>query len=356
MKDKKQLNNYKAREKIGNKRGHITYKERIKIEGFLEDEYTHQKIANNLKRGKSTISEEVKKGKCKDGIYRAEEAHRRSKMRQYYKKKDCLVVSMNNKLQKHVIKQTKGGVSPEDISEETGNKKNNLPYVSGKAIRKFIHKRRPDLEINLFWNRNNKKSGTKRKKGKYLGDIDRKFIEQRDTDFGWLFNLEYGHWEGDFIVSKHNSYVLLVLVEKLSRFTLIEVLPNRKNTLVNERISSMLKNYKVKSLTLDNDIAFQNWKELEKQLKCNIYFTHPYCSWEKGLVENMNRWIREFVPKKSDIKKFTKEKIQSVQDWMNSKPRKVLDGDTAFEVMMLEEKNVKISSILSDFPIAVCSY
>ena len=68
-------------------------------------------------------------------------------------------------------------------------------------------------------------------------------------------------------------------------------------SLINIDLSSLLKNYKVKSLTLDNDIAFQNWESLEKQLNCNIYFTHPYHSWEKGLVENMNRWIREFVPK-----------------------------------------------------------
>ena len=118
-------------------------------------------------------------------------------------------------------------------------------------------------------------------------------------------------------------------------------------------MSSLLKNYQIKSLTLDNDIAFQKWKNLEKQLNCNIYFTHPYCSWEKGLVENMNRWIREFVPKKTNIKELTQEKIQSIQDWLNNKPRKVLDGNTAYEVMILEEKNVKISSILPEFPVRI---
>ncbi|MFC1802079.1 hypothetical protein ACFLY7_01425 [Patescibacteria group bacterium] len=33
---------------------------------------------------------------------------------------------------------------------------------------------------------------------------------------------------------------------------------------------------------------------------------------------------------------------------MNNRPRVVLDGYTAYEVMMLEEKNVKISSTLLD--------
>ena len=179
-----------------------------------------------------------------------------------------------------------------------------------------------------------------------------KFVEKRDEDFK-QFNLEYGHWEGDFIVSKHNSFVLLVLVERYSKYTIIDVFPNRKNAFVNEHISSLLKGFKVKTLTLDNDIAFQDWKSLEQQLDCNIYFTHPYHSWEKGLVENTNRWIREFVPKRTDIKKITKEKIQNIQNWMNNKPRKVLEGFTAFEIMYFEEKNVRISSIVPEFPVRI---
>ncbi|MFC1802199.1 hypothetical protein ACFLY7_02035 [Patescibacteria group bacterium] len=66
------------------------------------------------------------------------------------------------------------------------------------------------------------------------------------------------------------------------------------------------------------------------------------------MVENTNRWIREFFPKRTDIKKIEKEKTKSVQDWLNNRPRVVLDGYTAYEVMMLEEKNVKISSTLLD--------
>jgi len=316
---------------------------------MLEARFFQKDIAKALNRGESTISEEIRRGKV-NGTYKADKAQQKAYTRQYHKKKDCLKVSMDKEIQDKVINDIKKGISPEDISSELKSEKCALGYVSNKAIRKFLYKRRPDLEINLFWRRNKKKSGPKRGRAKYLGDIDRKFIEKREDDFGWVFSLEYGHWEGDFIVSRCNSFVLLVLVERYSKLVLIDILPNRKNTLVNERISSMLKNYKVKSLTLDNDIAFQLWKDLEKQLNCNIYFTHPYCSWEKGLVENMNRWIREFVPKKSDISKLTKEKIQSIQDWLNSKPRKVLDGDSAYEVMMLEEKDVKISSLVPAFP------
>ena len=46
----------------------------------------------------------------------------------------------------------------------------------------------------------------------------------------------------------------------------------------------------VRSITTDNDIAFVCWKDIESLLHKHIYITHPYHSWEKGLVENTNRW------------------------------------------------------------------
>ncbi|MBU2010166.1 IS30 family transposase [Patescibacteria group bacterium] len=181
------------------------------------------------------------------------------------------------------------------------NIQSGVTYASGKSIRKYI-KRRSGLERHLFWNRVHKKSWPK-KKNKVEKLKDRAFIDQRPPEAEY----EYGHWEGDFIVSKQNSWALLELVEKQSKQTLVERIPNRKNVLVNNRIVEMLKRYSVKSLTLDNDIAFQKHKKLAEMLNTNIYFCHPYHSWEKGLVENMNRWIRVFVPKKTNIGSITNE-------------------------------------------------
>jgi IS30 family transposase len=62
----------------------------------------------------------------------------------------------------------------------------------------------------------------------------------------------------DFIVSKDSKSVLLVLVERKSKYLKIKLLENRKNTLVNQEVFSLLKNEKVLSITTDNDIAFSN--------------------------------------------------------------------------------------------------
>jgi IS30 family transposase len=56
-------------------------------------------------------------------------------------------------------------------------------------------------------------------------------------------------------------------------------------------------------------------------LNTKIYFCHPYHSWEKGLVENTNRWIRQFIPKKTDLKLITNEELKNIEDWFNHTPK-----------------------------------
>ncbi len=87
------------------------------------------------------------------------------------------------------------------------------------------------------------------------------------------------------------------------------------------------------SLTIDNDISFRRHADLSKMLGAPVYFCQPYHSWEKGSVENMNKWIRQYVPKRSDISKLTDEYIRFIEDRLNGRPRKCLKFRTPFEVM-----------------------
>ena len=41
------------------KKSHITYKERVKIEGLIKERLSLKKIADNLDRGKTTIGAEI---------------------------------------------------------------------------------------------------------------------------------------------------------------------------------------------------------------------------------------------------------------------------------------------------------
>jgi IS30 family transposase len=300
-------------------------------------------ISRTLDRGLSTISEEVNANGGRDR-YNAEQADHRAYLSQYWKKKNCNKVAMDGHLSRFVEKKLSCGWSPETISCRL-EIQSGLKYASAKSIRKFID-RRSGLERYLFWERNNMKSGRKRKKDKYLNDPDRKWIDTRP----YTALLEYGHWEMDFIVSKHNSYVLLVLVERYSKKMLMRVLLNRNNELVNKAIKEMLHSHRVLTITTDNDIAFSKWKKLEVLLRAQIYFCHPYHSWEKGLIENTNRWIRQFIPKKTNLQLISNTELKAIEDWFNHTPKQCLSGRTAYEVSIEKEYGTLVESLEINLP------
>jgi IS30 family transposase len=326
-----------------NKKKHLSKEERFCIEKMLGVGESLVDIGKTLGRGKSTISEEVKAngGRKK---YKAEKAIRRAYWKQYRKKRDCTLVARDGHLIRFVEKKLAIGWSPGAISSRS-KIQSGIKYMSEKSIRKFI-KKRSGLERHLFWNRNDHKGSRKRENKLFLSDPDRKWIEMRP--FSALCS--YGHWEMDFIVSKHNSWVLLVCVEKFSKLFKLALLPNRNNDLVNKAVTELLKEETIYTITTDNDIGLSKWRELEVMLKTQIYFCHPYHSWEKGLVENSNRWIREFIPKKTDLKSISSEFLKDIEMYFNHKPRECLNGWTAYEMMMKSECGIFVESLEINFP------
>ncbi|MDR1119972.1 MAG: IS30 family transposase [Dysgonamonadaceae bacterium] len=58
----------------------------------------------------------------------------------------------------------------------------------------------------------------------------------------------------------------------------------------------------VHSITGDNGTEFADHENIAKLLKTSFFFTHPYSSWEKGLIENTNKLVRQYIPKKQILK------------------------------------------------------
>ena len=88
----------------------------------------------------------------------------------------------------------------------------------------------------------------------------------------------------------------------------------------------MLKPFKNKvfTITLDNGKEFAQHKKIARDLETDVYFAHPYSSWERGLNENVNGLIRQYFPKKYDFKKITKNDTLFVENRLNHRPRKLL--------------------------------
>jgi transposase, IS30 family len=143
-----------------------------------------------------------------------------------------------------------------------------------------------------------------------------------------------GDWEVDTIVSRKHRDVLVTLVERYSRFTLIGKSTSRHSTQVAKVIRDMFRFHKSKVLTItsDNGTEFAQHKRISNWLDAGFYFCHPYSSWERGLNENTNGLIRQYAPKGSSFSHFTNNHLKQLMGNLNNRPRKCLDYKTPREV------------------------
>jgi IS30 family transposase len=303
----------------------LSYEERVLIGSLHGAGSSARSIAAMLRRSPNTISRELREKKVK-GRYVVRKAQHKTYVRRYLSKRDCMKVALDSELCRFVKEKLEAGWSPERIA---GFLKLEGKQVSTKAIYKYVYSR--CMERHLFWRKHHVRGGRKRRHAKTPCD-GRKYIDTRPPMLG------SGHFEGDFIVSSHNTVSLLVVVDRYTRQTRVRRIPNRTHATVSRVFVDMLRSMEVKTLTLDNDVSFNHWKKLERLLHTKIYFTHPYHSWEKGLVENTNRWIRTVVHKRRDIATVTDGELRLVEYMQNEVPRQCLGYRTALEVELLATK------------------
>lgn len=76
--------------------------------------------------------------------------------------------------------------------------------------------------------------------------------------------------------------------------------------------------------TADNGKEFAGHQEVAQALGIDVYFAHPYSSWERGTNENTNGLIRQYIPKGSSFEQYDDKYIEFVEDQLNNRPRKCL--------------------------------
>jgi Transposase and inactivated derivatives, IS30 family len=144
-----------------------------------------------------------------------------------------------------------------------------------------------------------------------------------------------GDWEGDTVVSgKDGTGALVTLVDRASKYTLMQKVERKTAEATKEAIIALLKAHKRKAhtLTLDNGTEFAKHTEIGHALKAKTYFATPYRSWERGLNEHTNGLIRQFFPKKTNFNEVTDREVNAVQKLLNNRPRKVLGYQTPTEI------------------------
>ena len=310
---------------------HIKKTERLEIAILLKKKHSLRSIADVLDRSVGTISEEISLNKV-NGVYDPLKADHKAYVKRKYSKYQGMKVVEDGQLRTYIEEKIKQDWSPEEVAGRLKEVDRRIKYASRGAIYKFIYSvYGRALEQHLRY-RGKKRKGGKRQKVSQLEN--RVFIDKRPKIIGK--KQRYGDWEGDFIVSgKDGKGMLIVLYERKAMYVIIKKITSRSCAVVNGYIQEMTGGFVCfNSLTIDNDISFRRHEELSELLGAPVYFCHPYRSWEKGGVENINKLIRQYIPKGSDISKYSDEYIREIEIKLNNRPRKSLNYKTPLEVML----------------------
>ena len=333
---------------------HLKYDDRIKIEALIKEKCSAAKIAKHLKCSRNTVYNELKRGKYErlTGEYVKYISYSADIAQVDYDYKATakgtpLKIGNDYKFVKYVEdKIVNEKYSPDAIIGEI--KKLGLQFrgmVCTSTIYNYINAGDVFANItreSLYMKGKRKKKYDKIRrikkisKGLGLKRISERpdVVEKRE---------DVGHWEMDTVKGKRggSTQTLLVLTERKTRYEIIRKLPDSKQESVAkildelERQTGSLFSYVFKSIAVDNGSEFLNDKLLEKSVRSgkrtDVYYCHPYSSWERGSNENLNKMIRRFIPKGENLKKYTKVHIKKIQEWINHYPRRILDYESSAE-------------------------
>jgi len=308
---------------------HLTLQERYQINAY--NRYVKQKdIAKMIGVHPSTISRELKKGRGKlTGNYFPNASDNRAKEMQKEKSKQANFKLTEETIEK-IKKYLKKEYSPEQISATIKKKyKIDISYVT---IYKFIHEEKLQRGILHTYLRHQGRRRAKYGQGRKNRIPDRVSIEQRPTIVDKKIRI--GDFEADTIIGKGRQGAIVTIVDRKSMYLKISLPVTKRANIVANEIVRLLGKYKrkVHTITTDNGLEFAAHKTVSKKLKCDYYFCHPYSSWERGLNENINGLIRQYIPKGSSFANLTAKDIQKIENRLNHRPRKTLGWRTPYEV------------------------
>jgi len=142
-----------------------------------------------------------------------------------------------------------------------------------------------------------------------------------------------GDGEADTIIGNAHKGSMLTMVERSSRYVVMDQMPEKTVEATHEKQVGLLKPHQDRVLTIthDNGKEFADHERTEQKLEAAIYFAHPYAPRERGSIENMNGLIRQYFSTDQTLKEVDSDKIQRVQDRLKHRPRKCLNWKTPYE-------------------------
>ena len=309
---------------------HLTENERYQIYSLKKAGLNQKEIAEHISRSAATVSRELRRNKGLRG-YRPKQAHKLAEVRKkkaYKAKKVTLRVLLCIEI---LIRQE---LSPQQVADY-------LARYAGvelhhETIYQIIYQDKAqggDLyqHLRVASKPYRKRYGRYDRRGKIKNRV---CIEERPLIVDERSRI--GDWEGDTVIGGGRKGALLTLVERKTLYTIIVRLNSKHaGDLAQAAVDAMMPlKDKVHTITFDNGMEFAEHETIAKRLDADIYFAHPYSSWERGINENTNGLIRQYFPKGTDFNQITDDDVQWVMDRLNNRPRKTRGCQSPNELFM----------------------
>jgi len=334
---------------------HLNWNRRLKIEQMYNDGRKPKEIADALHYHLSTIYRELARGKYEHTLTDLTTEIRYSPDIAQKKAEENMTalgpqlkIGNDHKLAQHIEKKiADDGYSPAAVIGEI--KEQGLEFdttICEKTLYNYIH---AGLFARLTCEHLPRHGKVKKEYTRVRASraprgesIENRPAEVKDRKV-------FGHWEMDTVVGKKGGKkdVLLVLTERKTRDEIIRKIKDKTMHSVVQAVNGLERKYGkyfphiFKSITVDNGCEFQDYEGIAKSVlrkgkRTDVYFCHPYSSYERGSNENNNLLIRRWFPKGTDFGDVTHKRVHEVEDWINNYPRELFDFKTAHQLFEQE--------------------
>ncbi len=316
---------------------HITSSERVAIETMLKLGLPQSLIAKELGRCRSTVSREIRRNADPRGRYVAVKGQHK-----YLDRRKCCRPAKkleDGELLGHVKQCLAKGWSPEEISgrmrlEHPANPK---MRVSHETIYLFVYGEK--RQGGRLWENLRRSRKKRRKRGASRGirgiikgrrPIGERpsVVDARDRP---------GDWEGDTIIGAGRQGAVATFVERSSRFLVAAPMPDKSAAAMcraARRAFCGVPAHMLHTLTVDNGKEFAQFRQIERDTAMTVYFADPYRACQRGLNENTNGLLRQYLPKSKSLKGLSQDELNQHVRMLNNRPRKCLLYRTPAEVFL----------------------
>jgi IS30 family transposase len=329
---------------------YLSREERHEIARLREAGLGVRQVAARLGRPPSTVSRELARNAAPRGVgYQPGLAHQMARDRQRRPKPSKL--SGNPGLRSAVQGMLDRRYSPEQASGRLREMHPDDPsmQVSHESIYQslYVYPRgglKRELQASLRSGRALRRPrGRREARGKIVGAVP---IGQRPPEAEG--RLVPGHHEGDLVMgSKASNSAVATIVERMTGYVTLIPLPHGHTAdavadAVIERMGQYRGWFAAATLTWDRGTEMARHQRVTAETGIQVYFADPHAPWQRGSNENVNGLLREYLPKGTDLSRYTAAQLQAIEDELNDRPRKRFGYRTPREQLakLLENQSV----------------